>query len=329
MLISRRSLIVGSAAFLGSTALSRPVWAVEPFTATWLAAAVLEAGLKWATGTALDAAMGGFTLNDVHTWIRQAVAEIEAFVSAKLDEKVLEQIRSHVEAMRDLMNQYASLKPKKRFAGKFLLKHVDTTSAELLHLTFNYPQAMAIGFVALGYRMLAVTSLYKLERDAGFIVGDKQLIDDCIINYNKMYEGFRKGLSPESRIGRRCWEDDPPGHPGDNGGPEVGSYNCSVALDGVEVGSWDTSYINQEESVRRRADDYIQNKLKPPVLENLHKFEAATLACFHKTIDTYTTMCKLAKITYKSPIEFPAASLTADQPPRTLFMPGAAIIDSD
>jgi hypothetical protein len=328
MQISRRTLITGSAAFLGSTALSRPGWAIEPFTAAWLAAAVLEAGLKWATGKALDAAMGGFTLNDVHTWIREAVAEIEAFVLAKLDEKVLEQLKSRVEAMRDSMSQYANLQPKKRRAGKFLLEHIDVTSAELLHLTFNYPQALAVGFVALGYRMLAVTSLYKLEGDAGFIVGDKQLIDDCITNYSKMYEGFRKRLSPESRIAMRCWEDDPPGHPGDNGPPDTGSYICTVALDGGEVRSWDTSHINEEESVRRNASNYIQTNLKPTVLENLHKFEAANLTCFHKTIDTYTSMCKLANINYKSPIEFPEA-LAADNRPRTLFMPGAAIVDSD
>jgi hypothetical protein len=253
--------------------------------------------------------------------------ELESFIQAKLDEKVIEQIATNVSGMQTDMNQYARLRPGHQQGGKFLLEHVDTLTAQLIPLTYNYQQAMFLAFLAIGFRFFATTSLYKLVGDGAFISADKQLVDDFIVKLNQFYLASSDRLSPASRITIKCWEDDPPPAPPDGGPGTWGTYQCEVDLDGTFVGGYyETDSINQEGSVRGSSQTWADTNIKPGVLATQKKFQAAALKCFHGTIDTYTKMCKLIGITYKSPINFPPPPVAAPRIGGTmLFMPGAVI----
>jgi hypothetical protein len=295
------------------------------FTAAGVVWALLEGALSYVGGQMLSKALGGATITDVHVWIQQAVLELESFIAAKLDEKVLEQIQTNVSGLQTDMNQYARLQPSHQKDGKFLLEHVDTDSAQLIPLTYDYQQALFLGFLAIGYRFFATMSLYRLVGDAAFITADKQLVDDFIVKMNQTYLAIFNRLSPASRIRIDCWMELPP-----NG--EIGSYSCDVKLDGTELNDalWWTDSEDQEGSVRGSAQAYADSKVKPGVLVIQQNFQSAALKCFHGTIDTYTKMCKLVGITYKSPVDFPPTPVAAPKLGGVpIFMPGAVIINAN
>jgi hypothetical protein len=52
--------------------------------AAFVGLALLEGAISYVGGQAMASAMGGPTITDIRAWIAEAVAELEAFVSAEL-----------------------------------------------------------------------------------------------------------------------------------------------------------------------------------------------------------------------------------------------------
>jgi hypothetical protein len=120
----------------------------------------------------------------VRAWIQNAVAEIEAFVSAELrrqlDEKVLEQMRANVQGITTDIYQYASLEVSNRNRNRYLLETCDTASASLVPLSLNYDQALFITTTAMAYRLFTLYALYELDRDPGHIRSARPMVDDFV-----------------------------------------------------------------------------------------------------------------------------------------------------
>jgi hypothetical protein len=332
MYLSRRKILMGSAAcaalaFFPNTAKAQG-WEEA---AAWVGEKLLEGAIAYVGGRILGSALGGVSISDVEAWIHAAVADLEAFVSAELrrqlDAKVMEQIRAEVSGMRTDMQQFASLDHRHRSGGKFLLERVDTQTAELIPLALNYQQALFIGFAAMAYRLYALTALFRLENDGGYILSAKTIVDDFIVKSNESYKAILNKLSPDVRIKINCWED--PGASGYPNQPDIpGSYNCDDYLDGQYITGFSTDRIAEEGTVRAQAKNFADAKLKPDVVKLMQRFDAVATTSFQKTIECYTAMCKLVHSTYKPPIEFPVkASLLQLVPTGTVMVPGATIID--
>ncbi|WP_128931939.1 hypothetical protein [Bradyrhizobium zhanjiangense] len=95
---SRREMICG----LMATTLpfSRSAAAQEPVTlgsaAAFVGLALLQGAISYVGGRLLASALGDPVISDVQSWLKNAIAELEAFVSAELrrqlDERVIEQM---------------------------------------------------------------------------------------------------------------------------------------------------------------------------------------------------------------------------------------------
>src|SRR5262249_21944201 len=105
---------------------------------------LIEGAISYVGGAALKSAIGGATISDVHTWIREAVAELEQFITSKLDQLVMEKMEAELEQTKQNIREYASLPSGKLRINRYLIENADTHSWELVSLSLNYRQAYAV-----------------------------------------------------------------------------------------------------------------------------------------------------------------------------------------
>src|SRR5229473_63312 len=81
--------------------------------AAYVGLKLLDGAISYVGGQLMSHALGDPTITDVRAWIQNAVAEIEAFVSAELkrqlDEKTLQQMRAGLEGINTDLYHYAKL----------------------------------------------------------------------------------------------------------------------------------------------------------------------------------------------------------------------------
>src|ERR1700730_12836130 len=97
--------------------------------AAFVGMALLQGAISYVGGQVMSKALGDPAITDVRAWIQNAVAEIEAFVSAELkrqlDEKIMEQMRTNLQGVVTDIYQYASLDPVNREKNRYLLETCD------------------------------------------------------------------------------------------------------------------------------------------------------------------------------------------------------------
>ena len=152
----------------------------------------------------MASALGGARISDLKTWIAEAVAELEAFVSAELrrqlTELILNQMRADLEGVIQNVAEYSRLRTVDRTSNRFLLESCDTKTASLVPLSLNYDQALFISFSAMAYRFFALFGLYELDRDRGHIDFARSSVDDFINKTSAARDRIEKALNPGARL---------------------------------------------------------------------------------------------------------------------------------
>jgi len=198
MQISRREAIVrtfgaGAGIALVGYASAEPV--TLAVVAGFVALELLKGAIGYAGGKLLASALGDPSITDVQVWIRTAVAELEAFVSAELkrqlDAKVLEQLQANLAAVNTHLYQYSHLSDDGKKKNKYLLEASDVATASLLPLAQNYDQALFIATTGIALRLYTIFALYELDREPGHIVSFRPMIE----TFTKSAQGARDRIA--------------------------------------------------------------------------------------------------------------------------------------
>jgi hypothetical protein len=295
--------------------------------AGFVAVALLEGAISYLGGKLMASALGEATITDVHTWIRQAVLELEAFVSAKIDELVLQQMDAELEQLKQNILEYAGLPASKLKVNRNLIDNADTHSVALAKLALNHDAAFFISTASMAYLFFARTALFRGDGAASHIASIKGFVDEFLIQATPMYQRILVRLDPNSRIKIVCDED--PGLPGQfpDIPSEPGYYFCYPTVDGVETDGWSRDDTD-ENRARHAAQAYSDANIRPAVLKQFQKFQSTGLRALHLTADVYNRMCHKIGGNYTPPLPLPVVvsevfTLTAKS---TVLVPGAIVV---
>jgi hypothetical protein len=299
---------------------------------------LLEGAFQYVGGALMSSALGGATITDVHTWIREAVVELEAFVAAKLDQLVLQQLAGDMDQAKANIQEYASLKPRERSKNRYLIEFADTHARSLISISLNYRQSFFVSLAAMAYWSFARYALYADDHATAHIRTMKGDVDEFLIKASETFQYLLDRQSPDYRIKVVCDVD--PGLPGqDDVPPEPGYYYCWVTLDGHDVGG-DVQDPNDEARAQRQAQAYADRQIRPAVEKDFQQFKANGKKSLKLIADTYDRMCRHVGGSYTPPPNLPfnitivegadadTATVEAVAPPhlQTLLMPGAIVI---
>jgi hypothetical protein len=244
----------------------------------------------------LQGILGGVKTIDVRTWVREAVAQIEEFVSEELrhqlTELVMKQMNADLQGVSLNASQYDGLLPEHRLGRKTLLEEINHDTGPLVSLALAYPQALFIAFPAIAYRFYALLALYDLDNDKGPILQEKPNVDQFLKKVSENYRTIVPALEPQNRIKVKCSLM----HPGSE--DPIQDVQCDVIVDGAKrEWVWDSS----EEAARRKADAVVA-RFAPPIQKDLADFQSAVKASWSKTVECYAAMCKKVDSSYAAPL---------------------------
>jgi hypothetical protein len=299
------------------------VWVVAAYVVEYL----VQGAIAYVGGQLMASALGGATITDVRTWIREAVAELEGFISAKLDEKTIEDMTADLDGVRKSLREYSALSKGKQRENRFLIENADISTGRLTSLALKYDQAFLILVTGMAYRFFALFALYKLDKDAGHITQAKDEVDDFLLKMNDMYGRLHAKLAPSLRIRVDCYMD--PGSPGQSGqtGHMPDGFNaCDVYLDGVSVNSFYSDYLDGAEKI---ASQKFVESLIPVLKQAEQDHEDKCMGFLRNLILCYDGMLKAVHAgPYTAPITLPAPrpKPTTMMPPGIMLMPGAIAV---
>lgn len=300
--------------------------------ALWVGEKLLEGAVAYVGGRLMGSALGEARITDVRSWIREAVAQLEAFVDAKLTQLVLDQMAADIDGIQNNLSEYASLRPSKRKENRFLIEAADIKTAAIIPLALKHEQALQIVLASLAFRFFSITALYELDRDRGHIFSQKAFVDQALITATATQKKLSARLSPDYRIKIECGDD--PGYWSggalDEGGREVlppYSY-CNVTLDGRGVGDQLTG--ENKDIALQEAQAFVTSRLRPAVDEQSKIFQQNSLTGFSLVMDCYNKMCARVGGSYTPPpdlgIQIPVAGETHAHQDRVLVGTGVVIV---
>jgi hypothetical protein len=324
ILISRRDVICGMLAC--ASPLNRSATAQEPITlgtvAAFVGLALLQGAISYVGGQLLSSALGDPKISDVRAWIQNAVAELEAFVSAELrrqlDERVMEQMRADLQGITTDIYQYASLRPSSRQRNKYLLETSDTETARLVPLSLNYDQALFITTTAMAYRLFTLYSLYQLDRDPGHIKSARPIMDEYVKQTSIIRDRIGKQMSPATHFTINC------SIVGEtkytciglrDGQPITPPYNAPAKINGRD------SFVVMTEAIKRRLAP-----LTDPMQKQTDEFLKSANSSIQLAIDCYGKMCRRVGDRYSPPPGAPPLlNIAKATIPNIVVMPGAIV----
>mgnify|MGYP003381741482 CR=1 FL=1 len=299
------------------------MWAAVAYVVEYL----VQGAIAYVGGQLMGSALGGATIIDVRTWIREAVAELEGFIAAKLDEKTIEEMTDDLGSVRKSLREYSALSKGNQPKNRFLIEDVDIATGRLTSTARRYDQAFLIFVAGIGYRFFSLFALYKLDRDAGHITHAKEEVDDFLVKLNDMYGRLHAKLDPSLRVRVDCYEDPgSPGYPGEIGHRPDGFCACDVYLDGVCVNSFFSDYRDGAEKV---ASQKFVESLMPVLKQQEQDHEDKCMDFLRNIILCYDKMHKAVHAgSYKAPITVPAPGPKARTAvsPGIVLMPGAIAV---
>jgi hypothetical protein len=284
--------------------------------------ALLEGAISYVGGQLMSHALGDPTITDVRAWIQNAVAEIEAFVSAELrhqlDEKVLEQMRANLQGITTNIYQYASLDPHHRERNRYLLETCDTTTATLVPLSINYDQALFVTTTAMAYRLFTLYALYELDKDPGHIRSARSMMDDFVVRTSGIRDRVGFQMSPANHFKINCsirGETDFTCIGLRDGAPITPPYRAPPKINGRD------SFEVMRESIKER-----MAPLTEPMQKRHDEFLKAANSSIRLSIDCYDKMCRKIGETYSPPTNAaPLLNIEQAIVPALLIMPGAIV----
>jgi hypothetical protein len=256
---------------------------MEELSASRIAGAVVEGALGYAGGEVLRLALGSAGIDDVAGWIKAAVAELERFFSAKLDEKIVERMATDVEGIQQGLLEYAALEPANRKKNRFLIEHADVTTAAVVPLSLRYQQAYDISLAVMGFRFMALQALYELDADAGHIVSQQSAVDRFIEAAVSSFYEIQTQLDPKTRIK-----------------VDVEADGTRIYFDGRVVHTFrGISGRQLREAIAGFTKDFSQECAKTQLA--FHREHATML---DNLLRTYQAMCLKVGVTYIGPLVF-------------------------
>lgn len=297
---SRRELLGGSfASVLGrfSAAQADPtLGAIAGTVALWLA----QGAFEYVGGKIMANALGDAQISDVRTWIREAVAELEAFVSVELkrqlDAKVIEYMQDCLQGIKDNLYNYSSITDNNgQKERKYYLIYCDTTTAQLVHTALHYDQAIFIATATMAYRFFTLYALYNLDSEPGPITNDNTRtgVNEFITQVGAMRDRIAVQMSPDRRLSLQLI-----------GPPSFGFGNYRVAIDGILVGGIFRYRNNGSDADNARWFPVAHARLLE-IRANLQKqkdeFLNTANSAIRLIINTYDLMCKEVGSTYSVP----------------------------
>ncbi len=270
----------------------------EEAAAVFVGTALLQGAIAHVGGMLMTSALGEATITDVRTWIAEAVVELEAFFSAKIDQNTIEMLVSNVSGIQTNLHTYASLELKSRPANRYLIDTADVLTASSIDRLYNYPQAQEIWYTAIAYRYFEVWAHYLLDKDNGHIKAEKSFVDKFLTQALNSYNDTLKRLNPDNRIEISCAIQVVPPHigvfPPDGGG----SYSyCNVLLDGNVLDTFD-----DDNDARPQANAFattVRASIQP--LYDNYRNKGSQL--LQSTAACYQLMCKNAGVgNYNPPV---------------------------
>ncbi len=288
---------------------------------------LIKGAISYAGGLALKSAIGGATITDVRTWIREAVVELEEFIADKLDQMVMQQMAADLDQTKENIGEYASLPSGKLRINRYLIQDADTHTSALVALSLNYKQAYSVSMAAMAYWCFARQALYLDDKAAGHITSMKDSIDDFMIRGSATYRFLLDQRSPDRRLRVACEVEGDLPPQGDIPG-EPGWWECWVELDGHEVGGCDARDDHDEARAARQSRACSDAKIRPAVQAQYDKFKSDALMPLQLIATCYARMCKEIGGQYTPPpgLPFDIAGVSIVRPTPTLLMPGAIVM---
>lgn len=267
---------------------------------------LIQGALSYVGGKLMQSALGGASILDVHAWIREAVTELEAFLSAKLEETAMQSIAADLDQSNTNIKEYASLSVRERKKNRYLIEDADISAVKLISFSLNYRQAFFISLAALGYLLFARMALYEDDRATGHITTLKEKIDETLVKALATYQFMVGALTPDGRI--RIIDDEDSGAPGQYDGsgyltPGIpGYYYSYVTLDGHSIGDWFTD-DRDKASAHRRAQEFADSSVRPAVQAKFDEFKTQGIKALQLIVECYSRMCKKVGKNYVPPVD--------------------------
>ncbi|MCY0854040.1 hypothetical protein [Cupriavidus sp. D39] len=331
MSISRRQVVFSALAVVLPMYSRKTVLAAEPITtgaaAAFVGLALLQGGISYVGGKVMSSALGDPTISDVRIWIQNAVAELEAYVSAelkiRLDALVMEQMRASLQGVTTILYEYASLKPKKQEQNKLLLQNSDIEISRLIPLSLNYDQALFITTTAMAYKLFSIYALYKLDKDPGHIKSARPMMDDFVKQASASRDRVGLSMSPKSHFSINC--------------TIVGEtkYTCIATQDGNAIVPSHTAPAQIcRNGICRDSFDVMRESITKEIAQRTEPMQRQTdeflklaNSSIRLAVDCYDKMCRQVGDKYSPPNSaLPLLKIEQAIIPDILVMPGAVVL---
>lgn len=253
--------------------------------------------LEFAAGKIGESALGGVQIIDARTWVREAVAEIKAYVAGVITETIIDDMTASVDGIGQNLNEYATLSPENRAANAFLVRDADLNTTRLVDICLKHDEAFTVSLAAMSYRLIARQALYLLDKDPGHILSLRSQVDNYITSTVSQFKKLQLRLAPGQRLGACCVNE-----------MNV-RWGCRPAADRNVIDA--TANVIAVKSSKQAALSKAAQAAHDLLFTNFNnifqKFQSVSLAALGSNLQTYTTMCASVGSSYASPVAIPVA----------------------
>lgn len=264
------------------------------FSAASVGDGLLTAAISYAGGAVLTSALGVPTLRDVHTWIAEAVAQIETFIAVKLEQQIMDQMTANLEGVSASMADYAGLSwiDQHLEANIGEVVSCDETALPLVQLAIDNDPACFVATAALGYLLLARQARFNYDKGTSHITSLKPYFDAFLLALCQMRDRIAQPLGPETHVKLQCWNEDIP-----FGGPN--NVLCVVMVDDKIVASRiGPAAMKAEVSASLQT---VYNQQCQVFTDRKNAFLTAMNQSLTSAIEAYRTMCAKIGHVYNPP----------------------------
>ncbi len=304
MNVKRRQLLqMGAAGSLWLTGVSAARAQADPIT--FAAAEVGIALFNSAISRISDQLMGGIfgsgtgsdqNLDQIHTWIQNAVADLERFVTAELKAEFYAQTQVQFDAEMAKVLEALRLFPTNLAAAKQGLNvdflHIAIiTASGLVEQSLHYPQAIFVTTRAMAYELIAVNTMHTVYPHDGYILAEKAAMDNFITRVKANRDSVVAKLKPDIRITSMCGLGVVDGQP----------YGCKVWDNGGEAWARGNNSLPQsqhdlENQMQSELDDHRAQAQK-----DYDDFVKKANLSINLAIEYYNKMCNRVGKRYAAP----------------------------
>lgn len=274
---------------------------VDPFSAAGIGIGLFTGVVGVIGGDLFNSAIGAAKITDVKSWIANAVADLENYITDATLQHDLENMRETLSNIQEILGEYASLSPASQHLAVNMNAVVDADNEApgLVDTALLHPQAIFVATAALGYQLLIRSARYQYDQDAGHIDQLHDKFDGWLTQLCTTRDSISKSLDPASHVAIKCYEFT---------SPTTGTKSaiCSLWVDGiVREGSTcsvpvTTNYSAAETEAQWQVTEGTF-EISQSFLDAQNEFLYEVNLSLASAIAAYTAMCKKVGVTYSQP----------------------------